>query len=147
MLTLLALLGNLNLVKELIEQGVNHNLRSTDNRTLLMFAVESGNLDLVHFLVDHHHFEINAVDFRVTILVIHILLSSYCLQNLSSLSLAVIGNHFHIVKYLIDRGADTNISDNQVISGTFFHFLVSIICFSSFNDPQYTLLLKTEMLR
>ena len=45
--------GNLERVKELVEQGANVNAKKIDGKTVLQYAAQSNNPELVEWLKDH----------------------------------------------------------------------------------------------
>ncbi|ORX42282.1 ankyrin [Piromyces finnis] len=90
--------GNENIVKYLIEKGTNLNISDNIETAPLHFACqeEKENLDLVKYLIEKKNVDINIQE----------------INKLIPLYYAFINGHINVVKYLIDKGTDLNISDN-----------------------------------
>jgi ankyrin repeat protein len=88
------LLGDINLIKELIDQGIDLNVRGDYKRTVLYDAIVKGFEDVVKLLCDHKA-QVNIYDNA----------------GKTPLHFAAIHNKLTIAKYLIIAGADVNAID------------------------------------
>jgi ankyrin repeat protein len=87
--------SRLDIVKILVEAGVNINKKNTDGNTALMCATRINNLEIVKYLVEAGA-EINIV-------------SKYN----NAINVAINNNYLEIVKYLVEHGADINLKNEN----------------------------------
>ena len=92
-LELAATYGNLNVVKYLVEHGVDINAEDAD-AGILIYASQDGNLDMVKYLSD------NGAD-----------INAMASNGWTALMQAADSGHLDIVTYLVENGADVDIKD------------------------------------
>jgi ankyrin repeat protein len=88
--------GNITEVKQLLKDGADVDIRSSNNETPLHFAAYRGHLEIAKVLVSHGA-DINAVEE----------------SNFSPLHDAVEEGHVEITDFLLTQGADINIKNNN----------------------------------
>ena len=94
--------GNVEQVKKLIDQGVNSNARwGVIALTPLIFAVKSGSLEVVRYLLEHGA-DVNSLAFH-----------ALAYKGWSALHEAAYKNHPEIVKLLLKYGADPYLKANK----------------------------------
>lgn len=92
--------GNLARVKELVESGVDVNVKGNDGKPLLILAVIKNHIDIVKYLVEKGA-HVNAKDD----------------EGMTVLMYATANNRVDIAKYLVEKGANVNAkSDEQGIT-------------------------------
>ena len=116
--------GDLNTVKELVEQGVNIHAHEDDP---VLSAVYYGHLDVVKYLVEQ------GVDIHS--------------ENDCALLWAAKGLHLDVVKYLVEQGANVHAADVYVLRwASDYGHVSTFIYLSSFYDKQqvYSILSKEQ---
>ena len=90
-----ALEGNINVVEEAINKGININSADTENRTALMLSAFNGHLEIVKLLITKGS-DVNILD----------------ATNRTALMFASTGPFNSTVELLLDAGSNPNIADN-----------------------------------
>ena len=121
-----AMTGNLNRVKQLVEQGADiHVKNKMTDRTVLIYAAESDNLELVKWLVEHGADVKEKIQYGETVLMNaagngNLEMVKWLIEhganvkekdnvyNMSILHLAAGSGNLELVKWLIEHGADIN---------------------------------------
>ncbi|HEB74626.1 MAG TPA: ankyrin repeat domain-containing protein [Candidatus Desulfofervidus auxilii] len=91
------ILGDVNKVKKLLEQGANVNLRDRNGMTALMLAVRKGQISVVKLLLEKEA-DVNTQD---------------DFMGWTALILASALGYTNIVKLLLENGADVDIKDKN----------------------------------
>ncbi|EAY10884.1 hypothetical protein TVAG_012500 [Trichomonas vaginalis G3] len=79
--------------KLLIELGCDINYKNENGLTLIHTSAQSSNVDIIKYLIEEKNFDINLKNER---------------NEYSPLLYAIIHNNYHVVEYLLSKGADYN---------------------------------------
>lgn len=110
--------GNLNKIKSINSQDINMNDLCEDGLSLLHWAADRGNLEIVKYFIQNLKADIDIKD----------------VDGQTPLHYAASCGHTDVVKYLLDKGANANLLDNEQQSA-----------FEMANNPQICELLKQFM--
>ena len=112
--------GNVLRVKELIEKGVDVDIKDSRKINSLMYSASYGYYEIVKLLIETKA-DLNALDYN----------------NNTALGEACLGGYIEIVKLLIENGALININNNKQNSLKNSPLIISVKVYNSFRSKVY----------
>lgn len=83
--------GNLAIVKSLLDQGADVNVRDKHGATALLYAAQRGHVEIIQVLLAHNNVDVNAKD----------------VADVTALMEALRSGHLAVVKLLLEHNADS----------------------------------------